>query len=168
MEMVVVLQRQLMTLSMEEEKQRLKRWAAMAQEWEDWVVRSAMDQPPSPKKRRTVATQVDPAMLAEGEGIGLESAEGGRAEGSGMELAPAHGVPCEELGEEVQSGVPGHPPVPDHPMAAVAALVPDEDEGNGSAHALPSDELPGMSAPHEVGLECNVAATVSDDTLGNE
>ena len=64
-EMVVELQKHLMAIVVEEEKARLARSVAMAQEWEAWIVKQAMDNPASPKRQRTVSTQVDPGMIAD-------------------------------------------------------------------------------------------------------
>ena len=55
-EMVVELQRRLMAVAIEEEKLRLAKSAAIAQEWEVWIVKQAMDNPASPKRQRTVST----------------------------------------------------------------------------------------------------------------
>ena len=63
-EMVVDLQKRLSKLAGEEEKNRMARSAAMAQQWDDWAVSNAMGQCHSPKRQRTVGTQVDDQAIA--------------------------------------------------------------------------------------------------------
>ena len=65
MEMVVELQKRLGALPATVEKNRMRRSARMAQNWDDWALTSAMEGGQSPKRQRTIGTQVDPTMLAE-------------------------------------------------------------------------------------------------------
>ena len=62
-EMVVGLQKKMMQMAAELERFRVKRSAALAQAWDDWAMTTSMGQPPSPKRQRTVATQVDEGMI---------------------------------------------------------------------------------------------------------
>ena len=64
-EMVVGLQKRLGQLAGEEEQKRLARSAAMAQQWDDWAVSQALVQCHSPKRQRTVGTQVNDRDIAE-------------------------------------------------------------------------------------------------------
>ena len=64
-EMVVALQRAMGALMSEVEKARLRKSAAVEQAWDDWAVQNSMEEGPSPKRHRTVRTQVDAEMLAE-------------------------------------------------------------------------------------------------------
>ena len=127
-EMVVEFQRHLMTVAIEEEKLRLAKSAAIAQEWEDWIVKQAMDNPASPKRQRTVSTQVDPGMIA-----------------NAMPLTPNPAAACVHVPVPA-SGVPG----PDDGDLKdgeynITGLPQGEVEGNGSVPVLHPAPVPNES-----------------------
>ena len=91
-EMVVGLQKRMMALAFELEKIRLKRSAAMAQNWDDWALQSSMNQVQSPKRQRTIGTQVDAGMIMED----INTAP-----------SPVEDRPKPECGGEQQAPLPG-------------------------------------------------------------
>ena len=63
----MALQRDLARTMGQVEHLRLRRSAAMVQAWDDWAISAAMENGPSPKRSRTVGTQVNAEMIAAGE-----------------------------------------------------------------------------------------------------
>ena len=172
-EMIVALQKRLLALATDEEACRLRRAAAVAQTWEDWALRQAMEDPDSPKRRRTVGTQVNQTMLANDVGIAPPQASRDAAGQSGCDKGRANGeaAPSAAMGS-MEDGKPEEKELneSDHagPSWTGAPLGPGEHadgtncvevDGHGTAHALQQDLLPSEAGCMHSNIVCPVSST---------
>ena len=111
--MVVVLQKRLTTIAIEEEQFRMKKSAAIAQAWDDWAVSHAMDGRHSPKRQRTIGTQVNEEMIANGtQAVGGASCGNRKREDRPCHERQVVSANMGPPGEEADPGAEGSEPLP--------------------------------------------------------
>ena len=170
--MIIGLQRQLTKMAGDLEKFRMKRSAAMALAWDDWAMQQSMNQPPSPKRQRTVGTQVDEEMIRDDVSMAEGQADVGAAEGcldKEVDLQPEEPAP-----------LPLNCPPPDadeigRNCVAQGGCEENEPEGGGAQESNSGSVVPGYNeAATEGEFKCNgtegnaATCALNDETVMDE